>query len=371
MKERESYIDNIRVFLTMLVILHHAAVTYGAPGGWYYKEGSDGEIPKIFLTAFVAVNQSFFMGMFFLLSSYFIPASYENKGTAKFLMDRFKRLGIPIVFYSLVIAQLTIYLVVRIQYGQQISFIDFYMNRESLINLGVLWFTAALLLFTTIFVLIEKSSLKIKWPSTIPSDRTIILFALSLGIISFFVRTVFPIGWTLDPLGFQFAHFTQYIALFIIGIVAYRNQWLSQLSYERGVKWRRIASLSALIGLSLLYFLSVSYPGDESKFMGGFTVPSFANAVWEQFMGVALIVCLLGIGKTKWNAQSELMKQMSRSAYAVYIIHPLVLTFISLLLRDVEVSAFVKFIVSGSLAIGVSFLVAGILVRIPVVKEVV
>ena len=111
-KERENYIDNIRVALTILVVLHHAAVTYGAPGGWYYKETTNGLVTPLLLTVFVSINQSFFMGLFFFLSSYFIPASYERKGTGKFLLDRFKRLGIPLLFYSLIISPVTIYMAI-------------------------------------------------------------------------------------------------------------------------------------------------------------------------------------------------------------------------------------------------------------------
>ena len=35
---RELYIDRLRSLMTVLVILHHTAITYGAPGGWFYNE---------------------------------------------------------------------------------------------------------------------------------------------------------------------------------------------------------------------------------------------------------------------------------------------------------------------------------------------
>jgi glucan biosynthesis protein C len=372
MKERENYIDNLRVYLTVLVVLHHAAVTYGASGSWYYKEASDAQVPKILMTAFVAVNQSFFMGMFFLLSAYFIPASYDKKGATKFLSDRFKRLGIPIVFYSLVIHPVTVYTILKLNDHTDLSFFNYYINQESWINLGVLWFTAALLLFSIVFVLITKLDvMKLRLPETMPSDKSIFVFGLALGIISFVVRISFPIGWTLSPLGFQFAHFTQYIALFIIGIAAYRNKWFVQLTYQRGQKWRRIASLIAPFGFVLLYMLSVGTGGDTSKFLGGGTYQSFVNAVWEQLMGVAIIVCLLGIGKHRWNMQSDVMKQLSRCAYAVYIIHPFFLVVVSLLLKDVEIFTLAKFIISGTVAVAASFGVAWALVRTPLVNDVV
>lgn len=74
---RSYYIDNLRILLTALVVMHHWAITYGAPGLWYYNEGNTSEIASIFLALFVATNQAFFMGMFFMISSYFLDKSWR------------------------------------------------------------------------------------------------------------------------------------------------------------------------------------------------------------------------------------------------------------------------------------------------------
>jgi peptidoglycan/LPS O-acetylase OafA/YrhL len=73
---RAFYIDRIRVVLTALVVFHHTAITYGAPGGWYYRElPLSLSLTGLLLILFVSVNQAYFMGFFFLLSGYFTPAS--------------------------------------------------------------------------------------------------------------------------------------------------------------------------------------------------------------------------------------------------------------------------------------------------------
>ncbi|NOT77310.1 MAG: acyltransferase family protein [Cyclobacteriaceae bacterium] len=370
MKERENYIDNLRVFMTFLVILHHTAITYGAPGGWYYNEKADGLASGLLLTVFVSTNQSFFMGMFFLLSSYFVPASLDRKGTLKFLLDRLKRLGIPLIFYSLVLGPVTIYILIRLGYNKEVSFIDYYFNREGWIQVGVLWFTAALLLFTTIYCAIESQQ-KSKTLLPAPDNSYILYFALGLGLISFVVRIFFPIGWTLEPVGFQFAHFPQYIALFTIGIIAYRNRWFESLSYKQGKRWQLIACLLLIIGFPCIYLLKEVTHAEITQFLGGLTIHSFINAMWEQMLGISIIVALLGIWKSKWNTTSDLIKELSRSAYAVYIIHPLVLVTISLLLKDLEIASLLKFLMTGSLAVTVSFLLGWILVRTPLIKEIV
>src|SRR5271156_6071943 len=105
---RAHYIDRIRVLLTALVVLHHTAITYGAPGGWYYRElPTTLSLTGIFFIFFVSLNQAYFMGFFFLIAGYFTPASYNRKGPGKFLVDRLIRLGIPLAVFGVLLDPLT------------------------------------------------------------------------------------------------------------------------------------------------------------------------------------------------------------------------------------------------------------------------
>ena len=38
MKTRFFYLDKLRIFLTILVIVHHASIAYGGSGGWAIRE---------------------------------------------------------------------------------------------------------------------------------------------------------------------------------------------------------------------------------------------------------------------------------------------------------------------------------------------
>ncbi|PWB62604.1 MAG: hypothetical protein C3F14_09685 [Deltaproteobacteria bacterium] len=92
---RLFFVDNIRIFLTILVILHHLMVIYAGTGDFPYKEGREDEIVNALGGWFCAVNQSYFMGLFLLVSAYFVPGSYDRKGAGRFVKDRLIRLGIP------------------------------------------------------------------------------------------------------------------------------------------------------------------------------------------------------------------------------------------------------------------------------------
>lgn len=366
--KRETYLDTLRVYLTMLVIFHHAAVTYGAPGGWYYSEPVGGLVPGLLLTVFVSTNQSFFMGLFFFLSAYFILPSLARKSTLKFMLDRLKRLGIPLIVYSFL---LTPAILTVVHWGDGVDFVGYAFHREQWIQVGVLWFTLALLIFSALYCVLYATGTVKKQSLRLPGDWQIAAFAIGLGIISFIIRIYFPVGWTLQPFGFQPGHFTQYIALFTLGIVAYRNQWLEALTYARGRKWLFVALGVLLIGFPGMYSLKIILKSDLDAFLGGLTIESFASAVWEQFMGISIILALLGMGKSVWTRQGGLLKAMSRSAYAVYIIHPLVLVTASVVLKDFALPSLVKFVLAGGSAVLLSFVAGAVLVRIPGVKEVV
>ncbi len=95
-----------------MVIVIHVAVTYGVGGVWgYYKE--EGEMNAVviaIITLMGAVGTTFFMGFFFMIASYFTPRSYDRKGARMFLLDRLKRLGIPLLVYAVIIDALIVYL---------------------------------------------------------------------------------------------------------------------------------------------------------------------------------------------------------------------------------------------------------------------
>lgn len=115
---RLVFLDNIRIYLTILVIFHHSALAYGGIGAWGIFDPAVDEISPIFLIYCNALNQTYFMSVFFLLAGYFTPRSFERKGAGRFLADRFIRLGIPIVVYTTLILNLNVFILRPLGEGQ-------------------------------------------------------------------------------------------------------------------------------------------------------------------------------------------------------------------------------------------------------------
>ena len=366
-KSRTEYLDHIKIVLTILVILHHACVSYGAPGGWYFRQPTSIEGALIAMTVFVATNQSFFMGFFFLLSAYFTEPSLLRKGPKVFIQDRLKRFGIPLIFYSLVLSPFMSFLVYRHDHPN-VTYFQYLQGYDNWIEFGVLWFVAALLVFTFLFVALRKVKTGV---SAVSGTGHILLFAVGIGLISFLVRLVFPVGWVLHPVGFQFGHFTQYIALFIVGIIARRNNWAEQLEYRTAARFRWLALLMIIIGFPVMFYLRTTWQSPVSDFQGGWNRLNLIYSIWEQVTGISIIVAMTGIFKHKWNRHSNFMSQLSREAFAVYIFHPLPLVVAALFLADINVDPAVKLLVVAPLGVISALLIGKILVKIPVVNKII
>lgn len=365
------YIDNIKVLLTLLVVLHHTFIAYNSSDGWYYTQPTSLIGARIPMMMFVSINQSFFMGYFFLLAAYFTGSSYSRKGTSKFIKDRLIRLGIPILFYSFILSPFLSYLVYYYAKGNHISYFEYLNGFDHWIDLGVTWFVAALLLFTFIYVAAKKTfNLSFKKPIATPNALTILLFAVGLGTISFLVRILFPVGWVLEPLGFQLGHFPQYIALFITGLVAAKNNWFDQLSNKTG-KQLKISAGLCLLFFPVFLIIKFKLHTPSSWFSGGFHWQALLYAVWEQWIGFSILTALLIKGKRSWNISSVLLTKLSRSSFAVYIFHPLVIVSFTLAARNWTIEPAVKLLVVAPLIVISSFLLGSLLVLIPGVRKII
>ncbi len=365
------YIDCLKVILIVLVVLHHAFITYGAQGRWFFQQDTTLLAALVPMTVFVATNQSFFMGFFFFLSALFVEPSYRKKGTARFLADRLKRLGIPLIFYSLILSPMLNYSVEHYGYGQHHSFIEYLSGYHHWIDFGVLWFIAALLIFNFAFLLLKSIRFHINLAVNFPTNAQLIVIGIALGLISFLTRLVFPTGWTLSPLGFQLGYFPQYIVLFIAGFVAFTNKWLDQLNLKQGVRLAFTARIMVLVFLPTIFIVFVSLKLPSNYFNGGWNIISLIYSLWEQITGLMIMGALLSIAKFRWNDDRSLLSRVAPNAFGVYILHPVFLISLSLLIQRWNVDPVLKLLIVGPLAVATSFLFVSLIRRVHFIRSII
>jgi glucans biosynthesis protein C len=346
---RIYFLDNLKVFLTALVVFHHAAQPYGPGGSWPIASDTN-TLDTIVLGIFMAVNMSFFMGLFFLISAYFVPPPLERKGAARFMKDRLVRLGVPILVCMFAVFPVMGYLL----FGQLE------------IGLGHLWYLELLLIFSAVYVAyrqLKKPSSKAK--KAFPSTTAIVAFAVAMALISFVVRIIAPVNYWV-PLGlFEPFHLTQYAMLFAAGIIAYREGWIDAIPKAAAKLWSRVAILTVIL---LLFVGAVT---DSSEFDGGLTIASLLGSFWEAFMCVSMCIALLALFKNRFNSQSPSAKALADNSFTVYLIHIPIVIFLQYLLIGIALDPLIKFVIVGTVGVILSFAISHYGIRrLPYVKYV-
>src|SRR5271168_34896 len=371
---RAYYIDRIRVVLTALVVLHHTAITYGAPGGWYYRElPTTLSLTGVFFIFFVSLNQAYFMGFFFLIAGYFTPGSYYRKGPLRFAVDRLVRLGIPLAVFAVLLDPLT-NSIARAWGRPPAQTEPFWQDFVHRIvtgdwNNGPLWFAEALLIFSAVYLAWRKwrGDEPRRPDAPLPTLSGWLLTAIGVGAVALLIRQRIPVGKNVFQL--QLGYFSSYIFLFALGTVAWQRNWFDRLTWKTVRPWI-LVSIVAMPMLMVTIVLVVR-AGHHVNTVGGLSFPAILYAFWEPFVAWGVIAAYLVWFRKHANRPSPIWEHLALCAYMVYIIHPPVLVGLGVLLRGWAAPALAKFAVVGFLACSGSLILSSLLLRIPGVRRVV
>lgn len=371
------YIDNLRLLVIVFVVFVHLAVTYSGFGSWYFKEGRQiGIISSAVFGFFQSFTQAYFMGFLFLIAGYFVPGAYDRKGLAGFVKDRFIRLGLPTLLYMLLINPFILFVQLDLYWIRpKPDFVSFYADYIGklwfLEGSGPLWFAFALLIFSLLYGIARYFLPKL--PDK-PDRRVEIGLKEAAGLIvflavsTFLVRLVQPIGTSI--INMQLCFFPQYIVLFFVGILAYRNNLFARLDYRCGRRWLRYGFILGLVVWSAIMLFGGALNG-EFLFNGGYNWQAAAFAFWESFVAVAMVTGLITLFRDKYNYQSRLIKILSDNSFAVYVFHAPIIIAAAQWFHPVNLLPIGKFIILCFVTIPVCFVFTHYIARrIPILRRI-
>lgn len=353
-KERVTYIDNLKVFLTIMVVVHHAGQAYGPTGGvWVVKDTET----ISWLRSFFFLNASYMMGLYFFISGYFSTPSLNKKGWHRFLSDRLRRLGIPLLVFVFLIFGIFHYLLSDRHENYLVFLFELYFHKPPLAT-GHLWFVASLLLYSVILVLVAPLiRIKINKPGFPAQGLIIIGYVLLLGISSGFVRMYSPLdSWHTWIIPLEPAHLPQYLSLFLIGGIFQQTNLLA------GIR----ATTSVTFGLmALIVFLLRPY------FPIAWTENRFFEPMVEAILCVGLCLGLLEFFKRYLNRSNRFAELLSTTAYGIYLFHLLIVIGWQEIFLPVSIDGMAKFILVSILSLLSSLGVSYIIRKIKLVRSVV
>jgi peptidoglycan/LPS O-acetylase OafA/YrhL len=368
---RNAGIDALRASLTLLVVFHHAAITYGAQGSWFYIEVEPSKAPSsIVLTLFSAYNQAFFMGLFFLIAGSLTPPAIARRGAAGFLRERLIRLGLPLVIFILVLGPLTVALA-QTAHGHRFFAVLGWLASHGVIIPGPMWFVEALLIFSAAYLVLRATvgPAFLEKVRPFPSNLALAVAASATGAAAFLLRLRWPVGF--EVLALQFGYFASYVVLFLAGCLGANGGWLESVPADRLRVWRVVSVISAVTFPVVMLLAARPSTAANASASGGWNILAALYAFWEPLFAWGVILSLLAFYQRRFVALGPLWRKLARRAYLIYIIHPPILVGVALAMRGLSAPALLKFALAGAAVSALCFVAAGALLKSPMVRRVV
>jgi hypothetical protein len=359
-KPRLLYIDNVRWVMILLVLSMHAAVTYSPLGNWYYREHpAIGPISLLFFVTYQGVLQGFFMALLFFIAGSFAAKSYDAKGAWTFIAGRLYRLGLPTLFFVVLIGPITEYYVAHSWRTKQ-SFAHemglYFIRGQFLSGTGPMWFCAALLLFSGVYTVYEASGVSIARPRFSKfqiATSGVMLTISAMAISTFLTRIVAPMGASVFNM--QLCYFPSYIIMFGLGVAAGRASWIEGVTDRFAWRAAGLCIGVAMLMWAPLLILGGALEGNSQAFSGGLHWQSAGLSLWEALICVGMSFGVLVGFRSSFSGQSRFSKFMSENAFAVYVIHPPILIGLALVIAGVTIPPVAKFALLWALSAVVCF----------------
>ncbi|MFF1925940.1 acyltransferase family protein [Streptomyces sp. NPDC058221] len=381
-RARLDWLDSLRVALVVLVVAHHAAQAYG-PADWWYVEGG----PRSgALATFSALDGTFFMSLFFFISAYFVPTSYDRRGGWPFVRGRLLRLGVPVLVGALTLVPALMYsYYVHFRGYPDISvsryFTDVYLGSGEKpadwsgpswpdLQFGHLWFIQNLLVYSLLYAVCRLAARLAHRRTTdrgvrprrrAPGHAALAALVVVLTGATFLVRLRYPLDtWVpfLDLIQVEPARVPQYAAFFVLGILARRGDWLDRLPASVGRTWLT----AGLIGAGLLFAV-----GADASFFGpgGANGASLLWSAFESLLCVALCTGLLILFREKARWSNRFTRSLAGDSFAVYVMHVPVVVALQFALAGHGLPALGAFSLVAAGGVLISFAAGGVLRRLP------
>lgn len=363
---RLHFFDHLRAVIILLVILLHASMTYMAfpPEWWYVLEPEN----SLVFTALVLLLDVANMQALFFIAGFFAYASIEKVGPGRFMRQKLLRLGLPWLFAVIFLAPLVTYLI-PVTRGLATSYLQFWTRDfwGPFYQQSVYWFLGILLLLFAVFAAFykyEPSLQAIPRRAQAPTRRLFAGFWAITTLWYLLVSLVMPADTWLNAVRlfvFQPARLLLYAAYFSLGLYADRRGWFRAGGYRPPLdSWVGAALLSATLYLAVRWFW----------LDGGFANLA-AQAALFNAMCLAVLMAGTAIFQTYVNQPGRVWNSLSRNAYGIYYLHPLILYPLAFAALSFRGSIFLEVVLLTMMTALIAWAVSAlVLTRAPVLRDI-
>lgn len=376
-KERLFFLDGVRTLVVLLVVILHAACAYSVIIPWWPVR----ETPHTAaFTILIILLDLFCMPSLFFIAGFFAPKSLKRHGMSDFIINKWKRLGIPLVLLSLFFVPLITFIGYTANVPSPQSFFSHWLFQLSTawrpelvvfdspatsiphaydLSQWHLWFISLLLIFFFIYAATSRIINNFLRKLT-PTDITVwtiviqITVACSLAITAFTASAMTIPAWVWVKVGgylmFQPSRLGLYLAFFLLGVVAEHSKWFQKVDIPGSFCLWLVASV-----IFNIVFLAV---GKTLSMVTGSSPFNLAllHATIRTFGALSCLVTLIKGMQLWWSEPGRLRSSLSKSSYDIYLLHLPLIVVAQRLLVPLNMGLSIKFAIEGVAVIGACWL---------------
>lgn len=353
---RMFFLDNLRAFIVLVVIVFHVAIGYTdpAPQWWYVV---DTQHSKLF-NLFVMNTDVFIMPIMFLISGYFSVPVLQRKGVSKFLSNKFIRIGLPWLAGIVLFAPAITYMIWFSRSDTPPDYL-FYLQtmffKPEVFNHAHYWFLGDLFWFFVIVTAVYKlaPALLSKKPSgTNPSLGFWLIFCLFTAAAFLYGNLFYHADEWFSKLyfiSFQPTRFLLYVGYFTLGIHAWRNSWFTDEGYMPSL---RCWCGNAMIMLAFFTMYRISFSNSVAiEIKAG-------HALLHSFLCLTVVFAFIAFFYNFVNTQASLWKRLSANSFTIYYIHQFVVLPVSYMVQKETFPVAIKYFTVASICVILSYVLS-------------
>ncbi len=331
--KRSYYVDWLRVLAILALFPFHAGQIYNSEAAFYVKD----EVSIPFIMGIDSFIYLWHMPLFMFLAGIGSYYALRFRSGKEYLLERFKRLFIPLIFGTLVLVPPLTYFRMfgdpnRVWHegfshnaipGFDKSYFEYYPDFFNGIypngnfEWGHLWFLAYLFTFSLIAlpIFLYLKSEKGRWvidslEKVVKKSPGIFLFFIPIAVIEVLLRRAYP---NMQNLISDWANFLMFITVFIYGFIMTSDDKFGEM-IDRHWKTALTSGLVIVIALSVVFAARIQTGLNEDIFY----------IVKMILTGISIWFCMigfLGFGKRFLNRGGKFINYANEAALPVYIIH--------------------------------------------------
>lgn len=344
MNDRLYFMDSLRSFTILFVIILHVTMSYTGFAPIQESFIRLDSVPEAYKGLFAVIaallNGPSLNSIMFFIAGFFAFGTYQKRGCVSFFKEKLIKLGIPYLGGIIILAPLTEYIVNR-SWGKNCNFPHYWLREFFLPETMTpqhLWFIGILFIFfiisMPIFALLQKRKQK-----TIHTDCTrniliilflIITFFLYFGMNSLYMPYTFI---NIFIIRFPPAVLPFYAAYFALGVYASFQKWFYGERKEHIYPWAILYALSLILYFGTFIIIPETREENHPLMALAFTVLVFSG-----------LMLLMTVFKKYANKTSKFISWFSKNSYGAYIIHYFMVLFVVYLMREIPLPVIVKYI---------------------------